>query len=291
MNNKGLGRGLSSLIPKKINIQDDLIENISSNIVAKNSSYMQNVDPRLIVANPYQPRKDFDPIALNDLVESIKEHGILQPLIVSPKGDKFELIAGERRLRSAMELELKEVPVIIRDVSDQKKLEIALIENLQREDLSPIESAVAYSQLINEFNLTQDDLAKKMGIARSTIANTLRFLLLPEEIKIALSKKQITEAHAKYLLGLDGEVKQLNIFRKIIFNNLSVRETDKLIKQYGGTKKAKIIIGEIDRKIIDSLQIQLGTKIEIKRGQKGGRIEINFYSEEDFINIIGKIKN
>lgn len=291
MNNKGLGRGLSSLIPKKINIQDDFIENISSNVVAKNSSYMQNVDPRLIVANPYQPRKDFDPIALNDLVESIKEHGILQPLIVSPKGDKFELIAGERRLRSAMELELKEVPVIIRDVSDQKKLEIALIENLQREDLSPIESAVAYSQLINEFNLTQEELAKKMGIARSTISNTIRFLLLPEEIKIALSKKQITEAHAKYLLGLDGQVKQLNVFRKIIYNNLSVRETDKLIKQYGGTKKAKIIMKESDINIIDSLQTQLGTKVEIKRGQKGGRIEINFYSEDDFVNIIGKIKN
>ncbi len=290
MNNKGLGRGLGSLIPKKINVQDDFIENVSTNVVAKNSSYIQSIDPRLIVANPYQPRKEFDPIALNDLIESIKEHGIIQPLVVSPKGDKYELIAGERRLRSALELELREVPVVVREVSEQKKLELALIENLQRQDLSPIESAVAYNQLINEFNLTQDDLAKKMGIARSTIANTLRFLSLPEEIKSALAKKQISEAHAKYLLGLDSEVKQLNIFRKILYNNLSVRETDKLIKQYGGTKKAKVIIGENDKQIIDSLQIHLGTKIEIKRGQKGGRIEINFYSEDDFKNIIKKIK-
>jgi len=291
MNNKGLGRGLGSLIPKKINVQDDFIENISANVIAKNSAYVQSVDPRLIVANPYQPRKEFDPIALNDLIESIKEHGIIQPLVVSPKGDKYELIAGERRLRSALELELREVPVVVREVSDQKKLELALIENLQREDLSPIESSIAYNQLINEFNLTQDDLAKKLGIARSSIANTLRYLSLPEEIKVALAKKQISEAHAKYLLGLDSEVKQLNIFRKILYNNLSVRETDKLIKQYGGTKKAKVIIGENDKEIVDSLQIYLGTKVEIKRGQKGGKIEINFYSDEDFNNVIRKIKS
>lgn len=291
MSNKGLGRGLSSLIPKKINVQDDLIENVSVNVSDKNSSSVQNIDPRLIVANPYQPRKDFDPIALNDLIESIKEHGIIQPLVVSPKGDKYELIAGERRLRSAMELEMREVPVIIREVSDQKKLELALIENLQREDLTPIESAIAYSRLINEFNLTQDELARKMGIARSTVANTLRYLSLPEEIQDALSKKQISEAHAKYLLGLDSEVKQINIFRKILYNNLSVRETDRLIKQYGGTKKAKITAGENDKQIIDSLQLYLGTKVDIKRGKKVSRIEISFYSEDDFKNIIKKIKS
>ncbi len=291
MSNKGLGRGLSSLIPKKINVQDDLIENVSVNVSNKNSSSVQNIDPRLIVANPYQPRKDFDPIALNDLIESIKEHGIIQPLVVSPKGDKYELIAGERRLRSAMELEMREVPVIIREVSDQKKLELALIENLQREDLTPIESAIAYSRLINEFNLTQDELARKMGIARSTVANTLRYLSLPEEIQDALSKKQISEAHAKYLLGLDSEVKQINIFRKILYNNLSVRETDRLIKQYGGTKKAKITVGENDKQIIDSLRLYLGTKVDIKRGKKVSRIEISFYSEDGFKNIIKKIKS
>lgn len=291
---RGLGRGLDSLIPKKINIDSysDFTLDDKKNSLSDKKDGIINIDPKKIVPNPYQPRKEFDPIALNDLINSIKEYGIIQPLIISPSkdGDTYELIAGERRLRSAIELNLPEVPVIIRDVNNQKKLELALIENLQREDLNPIDSAVAYNQLINEFNLTQEDLAKKLAKPRSTITNTLRFLVLPAEIKSALIKKQISEAHAKYLLGLDSEVKQLSIFRKIIFNNLSVRETDKLIKEYGGTKKAKIIIGENDKKVIDSLQNYLGTKVDIKRGQKGGRVEINFYSEEDFDSIIKKIK-
>ncbi|MDD3711631.1 MAG: ParB/RepB/Spo0J family partition protein [Patescibacteria group bacterium] len=293
MANKGLGRGLSSLIPKKINISDysdfNLDEKKGELIDVK--SPITSVDPNKIVPNPYQPRKEFDPVSLNSLVESIKEHGIIQPLIISPeKNGSYELIAGERRWRSAIELNLPEVPVIIREIDNQEKLELALIENLQREDLNPIDSAVAYNQLINEFNLTQDDLAKKLGKPRSTITNTLRFLALPKEIKEALIKRQISEAHAKYLLGLDSELKQLTIFRKILYNNLSVRETDKLIKEYGGTKKAKVIIGDGDKAIIDSLQLSLGTKVEIKRGQKGGKIEIFFYSDEDLVGILKKIK-
>lgn len=293
MANKGLGRGLDSLIPRKIKINDysNLALDDQKNALVDKSGGITSIDPKKIIANPYQPRKDFDPISLNDLVNSIKEYGIIQPLIVSPlKDGNYELIAGERRWRSAMELDLAEVPVIIRDVDNQKKLELALIENLQREDLNPVDSAVAYNQLINEFNLTQEDLAKKLGKPRSTITNTLRFLLLPTEIKQALIKRQISEAHAKYLLGLDSEVKQLTIFRKILYNNLSVRETDKLIKEYGGTKKAKVIIGEGDKAIVDSLQLSLGTKVEIKRGQKGGKIEIFFYSDDDLIGILKKIK-
>lgn len=293
MANKGLGRGLSSLIPKKININDysDFSLDEKSKELVDSRGGVVEIDPHKIIPNPYQPRKDFNPISLNNLIESIQEHGIIQPLIVSPEKDgSYELIAGERRWRSAVELNMSSVPVIIRDINNQKKLELALIENLQREDLSPIDSAVAYNQLINEFNLTQDDLAKKLGKPRSSIANTLRFLALPEEIKKGLAEKRISEAHAKYLLGLDNEVKQLTVFRKILYNNLSVRETDKLIKSSGGTRKAKIIIGENDKKIIDSLQTYLGTKVDIKRAQKGGKIEINFYSDEDLSSIIKKIK-
>ncbi len=292
MANKGLGRGLGSLIPKKININDysDFSLDEKSKELVDSRGGVVEVDPKKIVPNPYQPRKEFDPISLNNLVESIKEHGIIQPLIVSPEKDgSYELIAGERRLRSAIELNMFSVPVIVRDISNQKKLELALIENLQREDLNPIDSAVAYNQLINEFNLTQDDLAKKLGKPRSTITNTLRFLALPEEIKKALTEKRISEAHAKYLLGLDNEVKQLTIFRKILYNNLSVRETNKLIRESGGTRKAKVIIGENDKKIIDSLQTYLGTKVDIKRAQKGGKVEINFYSDDDLNSIIKKI--
>lgn len=293
MANKGLGRGLSSLIPKKININDysDFSLDKKNEELVSGGGGVVEVDPRKIIPNPYQPRKDFDPIALNNLIESIQEHGIIQPLIVSPEKDgSYELIAGERRLRGAIELNMSSVPVIIRDINNQKKLELALIENLQREDLNPIDSAVAYNQLINEFNLTQDDLAKKLGKPRSSIANTLRFLALPDEIKKALTERRISEAHAKYLLGLDSEVKQLTFFRKILYNNLSVRETDRLIKSSGGTRKAKIIIGENDKKIIDSLQTYLGTKVDIKRAQKGGKIEINFYSDDDLNSIIKKIE-
>ncbi|MFA5421121.1 MAG: ParB/RepB/Spo0J family partition protein [Patescibacteria group bacterium] len=289
---KGLGRGLDSLIPKKVNITEptnfSLSEDNSLEVSSENKIIM--ISPNDIVANPYQPRKHFDPIALNDLIESIKEHGIIQPLVVSKKGNKYELIAGERRFRSSVELNLDKVPVIVREVSDQKKLEIALIENLQRENLDPIESAIAYNQLVNEFNLTQEELAKKVGKSRSSVANILRFLNLPEEIKEALSKKQITEAHAKYLLGLNGEVKQLNVFKKIMYNNLSVRDTDKLIKSYGGTKKTKIAVGENDELYKNSIEKKLNTRVEIKRTKNGGVISINFYSEEDLEEIVKKIK-
>lgn len=291
MVNKVLGRGLDSLIPKKVNIKNysDFNLDKKNSLIIDGHDSIINIDPKKIKANPYQPRKDFDPVSLNDLINSIKEHGIIQPLIVCLKNGEYELVAGERRLRSALELSLKDVPVIVREMSEQKKLEIALIENLQRENLSPIESAIAYNQLINEFNLTQEDLSKKIGKSRSSIANTLRFLSLPEEIKVALSKKQISEAHAKYLLGLDSEVKQLSIFRKIIYNNLSVRETDNLIRQYGGTKKNKISINENDQKYKDNLQKYLDTKVDLKRSQKGGRIEIVFYEDDDLKEIIKKI--
>ncbi|MDD3085445.1 MAG: ParB/RepB/Spo0J family partition protein [Candidatus ainarchaeum sp.] len=291
MVNKGLGRGLDSLIPKKINKNySDFSVKPDNSLVEEKKNNIIEIDPNIISANPYQPRREFDPILLNDLINSIKEYGIIQPLIVTPKKDgTYELIAGERRLRSAIELNFDKVPVIVREVSEQRKLELALIENLQRENLNPIESAVAYNQLMNEFNLTQDDLARRLGKPRSSIANVLRFLSLPEEIKKALMKKQISEAHAKYLVGLPNEVKQLSIFRKIIFNNLSVRETDNLIRQSGGTKKAKINKKEKDGDWINSLRKYLNTKVDIKRSIKGGKIEISFYTDEDLNTLIKKI--
>ena len=291
MVNKGLGRGLDSLIPKKINKNySDFSVKPDNSLVEEKKNNIIEIDPNIISANPYQPRREFDPVLLNDLINSIKEYGIIQPLIVTPKKDgTYELIAGERRLRSAIELNFDKVPVIVREVSEQRKLELALIENLQRENLNPIESAVAYNQLMNEFNLTQDDLARRLGKPRSSIANVLRFLSLPEEIKKALMKKQISEAHAKYLVGLPNEVKQLSIFRKIIFNNLSVRETDNLIRQSGGTKRAKINKKEKDNDWINSLRKYLNTKIDIKRSIKGGKIEISFYTDEDLNTLIKKI--
>lgn len=292
MTKKGLGRGLDSLIPKKVNTSNysDFKLEDSGSLAVSSENQIIMINPKKIIANPYQPRTTFEPIALNDLVNSIKEHGIIQPLVVSGSNGKYELIAGERRLRSAIELNLTEVPVIVRQVSDQKKLELALIENLQRENLNPIESALAYNQLINEFNLTQEDLSKKISKARSSIANILRLLNLPDEIKEALSRGQISEAHAKYILGLDSEVKQLAVFKKIVYNNLSVKETDELIKSSGGTKKTKILSGAHDLAYQDELQRKFNTKVEVKRNKKGGSVTVFFYSDEDLDEIVKKIK-
>jgi ParB family chromosome partitioning protein len=294
---QGLGRGLGSLIPKKTMTygqnpfqQDNGINGINEEaIVLHDNERILKVSPEKIDFNPLQPRTFFADGALNDLAESIKEHGIISPLIATRKGERFELIAGERRLRSAKLLGLKEVPVIIREENEQKKLEVALIENLQREDLNSIETARAYKRLIDEFNITQEEAAKRVGKARSSIANALRLLSLPQEAQNALASGKITEAHAKYILGLEGEEKQLNMLKKILRHDLTVAETDKEIKRLGGTKSAKQK-DYFDRAKEDELSEILSTKVEIKRQGKGGKIMVDFYSEEELNEILTKIK-
>jgi len=222
----GLGRGLGSLIPKKTVTygQNPFATGAAAEdaVVLNDCDRVLKINPARIVINPQQPRTHFNEAALNDLTQSVKQHGIIQPLIVTKKGDDFELIAGERRWRAAKALNLKEVPVIVRAEQEQKKLELALIENLQRENLNPLESARAYQRLISEFNITQEEAAHKLGKARSSIANALRLLSLPAAIQEALAAGKITEAHAKYLLGLEGEDKQLSMLKKIIRQNLTV---------------------------------------------------------------------
>jgi ParB family chromosome partitioning protein len=288
-----LGRGLGSLIPKKTltygknPFQSDVDE--SEMVVLGDSDRILKVSPERISINPQQPRTHFNDVALNDLAESIKQHGIISPLIVTKKGDDFELIAGERRLRASKLLNLKEVPVIVRAEKEQKKLEIALIENLQREDLNPLETARAYKRLIDEFDITQEEAAKKVGKARSSIANALRLLTLPLEVQEALATGKITEAHAKYLLGVEGETKQINLLRKILRQNMTVADTDKEIKRLGGTKAAKQK-DYLDKAREDELSHYFGTKVEIKRQGRGGKIVIDFYSEEELGEITKKIK-
>ena len=295
----GLGRGLGSLIPKKTmsygqnpysnNTGSGVGEEDMSITVLNDQDRIFRVDPNRIDINPQQPRTSFLESALNDLAESIRQHGIIQPLTVTKKGDRYELIAGERRVRSAQILNLKEVPVIVREEKEQKKLEIALIENLQREDLNPLESARAYQRLINGFNITQEEAAKKVGKARSSIANALRLLSLPELIQEAIAGGKISEAHAKYLLGLDDPIKQLNIFKKILRQNLTVAETDKEIKRIGGTKSAKQK-DYSDKAKEEELHEYFSTKVEIKRRGKGGQLIIDFFSEEELGDILRKIK-
>lgn len=291
---QGLGRGLSSLIPKKTVTygQNPFASHISSEeetVVLRDGDRILKINPERIDINPQQPRTHFNESALNDLAESIRQHGIISPLIVTKNGDRFELIAGERRLRSAKLIGLKEVPVIIRAEGEQKKLELALIENLQREDLNPLESARAYKRLIDEFNITQEEAAQKLGKARSSVANALRLLSLPEAIQDALARGKITEAHAKYLLGLEGEAKQLSMLGKILRQNLTVAQTDKEIKRLGGTKAAKIK-DYFDRAKEEELGEYFSTKVEIKRQGRGGKLVVDFYSEEELNEIIKKIK-
>lgn len=290
---QGLGRGLGSLIPKKTltygknPFHSDIDE--SEMMVLDDSDRILKVNPGKIFVNPQQPRTHFNDIALNDLAESIKQHGIISPLIVTKKGGDFELIAGERRLRAAKLLNLNEVPIIVRAEKEQKKLEIALIENLQREDLNPLETARAYKRLIDEFNITQEEAAKKVGKARSSVANALRLLSLPLEVQEALANGKISEAHAKYLLGVEGESKQINLLRKILRQNMTVADTDREIKRLGGTKSAKPK-DYLDKAREDELSQHFGTKVEIKRQGRGGKVIIDFYSEDELGGIIRKIK-
>jgi len=290
---QGLGRGLSSLIPKKtITYGQNPFANPAADAelaVVQDGERILKISPDRIKMNPQQPRKNFTAAALNDLAESIKEHGIIQPLVVTRQGQDFELIAGERRLRSAKLAGLKEVPVIVREEKEQKKLELALIENLQREDLNPLETAFAYQRLIAEFNITQEEAAHKVGKARSSVANALRLLTLPAAAQEALASGKITEAHAKYLLGLEGETKQLAMLKKIMRQNLTVAETDREIKRLGGTKAAKVK-DYFDRAKEDELSEFLSTKVEIRRQGKGGKVLIDFYSDDELQVIIRKIK-
>lgn len=293
---QGLGKGLGSLIPKKtVNYGENPFKVDKDDLAKRGDIVLDSeriflVSPSLIDFNPYQPRTFFSDSGLSDLAASIEEHGILQPLVVTRKKDgRFELIAGERRLRSSKLIKLEKVPVIIRTETNQKKLEFALIENLQRENLNPLETAKAYSRLLEEFNISQEEVAKKVGKARSSVANTLRLLALPSEAQNALAGGSITEAHAKQLLALESEAKQLAMLKKILRYNLTVADTDKEIKRIKGGKEKKYK-DDLDKSREVELEDILSTKVEIKRRGRGGQLVIEFYSEGELNNLLTIIK-
>ena len=296
MAKKGLGRGLDSLIPKQPQkaqpaSEDESAEEMVVDVLSEeDKNQVFHVDPAKIEANEMQPRKTFSDASLNELMDSIRSYGIIQPLVVVKKGDGYELIAGERRLRASKEIGLEQVPVILRDMDQQKKLEVSLVENLQREDLNPVEKALAYRKLIDEFNLTVQQLADRVGKSRPVISNSLRMLALPEEIQQALINGTINEGHANLLTGLETEAKQFNLFRKIVNGNLSVQKTKKEVQDMGGTKSGKIKTDHRDKEKENDLRGFLGTKVEIKRTSKGGKLIIDFYSDEELDNLIKKIK-
>lgn len=284
----GLGRGLSSLIPPK-RIVKSLSELEKPEITL--GVKLLELPVKNIRPNPKQPREDFGYQELEDLINSIREHGILQPLIVSKTdGENYELIAGERRLRAAKVLNLKTVPAIVRTARNQEKLELALIENIQRKDLNPVEEARAFQRLMDEFGLTQEEVAKRIGRSRPAVANTVRLLGLPAEIQQALRSGKIKESHARTLLALNDPKKQLKYFVRILKNDLTLRETESAIKKVKGTngKRRAISNPNLSAKE-ESLRSVLGTKVEIKKRGRAGQIVIHFYSEEELNGLVKRL--
>ncbi len=292
MTKTSLGTGLSSLIPNKLNKENNIIS------LQKRSS--MNLDEVIkipignIVPNPKQPRKYFAEENLRELSESIKKHGVIQPIIVTKiDDDKYELIAGERRLQASKLAKLKEIPAIVRLATDQQKLELALVENVQRHNLNAIEEAKAYQELHNEFNLTQKEIAKRTGKSRSTITNIIRLLELPVEIQRGVIEEKITEGHARAILGLENPEKQRALYELILKNNLTVRAVEDKVKEitvHAHKRKAFKQADPYLQNLEDGIREKLGTKIKIKKRGTTGKITIDFFSEEEFKKIIELLK-
>ncbi|MEW4411746.1 ParB/RepB/Spo0J family partition protein [Clostridium sp. AN503] len=251
-----------------------------------------------IEPNRDQPRKDFNEEQLQELADSIKKYGVLQPLLVQKKESGFEIVAGERRWRAAKLAGLKEVPVVIREYSPQQAMEIALIENVQREDLNPIEEALAYQRLMQEFQLKQEEIAERVSKNRSTITNSMRLLNLTPEVRQMLVENRITSGHARALLGVEDPKLQLELAQKIEQNRLSVREVEKAVKLLGKEKKEKKkkpndeALELIFRDLEERMKTAMGTKVNISRKDKNkGRIEIEYYSESELERIVELIES
>jgi ParB family transcriptional regulator, chromosome partitioning protein len=291
----GLGRGLGSLIPNKKYVKEAIKQENRDILIDDDPKRILDIPVDTIEVNPHQPRQIFDHEGLEELIESIKVHGIIQPLIVTKVDDGYQLIAGERRLRSAKVIGLDRVPAIVREVDEQQKLEIALIENLQRRNLNAIEKAVAYERLMDEFSLNQEQVGEKLGISRSTVANTIRFLDLPGEVQRALGNEQITEGHAKVIAGLDSEKEQLDFLKKILQYNFTVRDAEKEIRRNRPQKSKKVGVrlpksAELESKE-ELLRGSLNTKVNINEKGGKGQIVVEFYSQEEMNSIIDDIIN
>ncbi len=277
-----LGRGLGALIPE---IDE---ENTTE------GKYINEIEINKIFPNEDQPRKNFDDEKLAQLTASIKEHGVIQPIIVKREGEFYKIIAGERRWRAAKLAGLKKVPVIEKKLSELETMELSLIENLQRENLNPIEEALAYKQLIDEYKLTQDEIAEKLGKSRPSITNSMRLLNLDERVQTYIAEGTMSEGHGKVLLGLTDKEQQYEVSKKIIDENLSIRQTEELIKSLIKNRKktpAKKVSKDIYIKDIEEkLKSVLGTKVYITKGKNRNKIEIEYYSEDDLQRILNIFK-
>jgi ParB family transcriptional regulator, chromosome partitioning protein len=280
-----LGRGLSALIPK-----------------TGSGAGVETVDIDLIVPNPHQPRARFDPAALRELADSIREHGVLQPVVVTQAGSDlgpmtYQLIAGERRLQAARMAGLSRMPVVVREAAGKELLEIALVENLQRQDLNPLEEAQAFRSLADAFGLTQEQIAARVGRSRVAVANTLRLLSLEEDIRASLASGQITEGHARALLGIDDSRTRLDTWRRIVSDTMTVREAEEIARALKSVNTPK---ARADRRAVkttdphltaleDELRQAIGMPVAIKKRRTGGSVLIRFHSEDELLGIVMRI--
>lgn len=291
MAKRGLGKGLDSLIPSNMMEPAHITEREEQE---KDGDGIVNVKITKVEPNREQPRKNFDEDSLQELSESIKQFGLLQPILVQDRTTYYEIVAGERRWRAAKIAGLKEVPVIIRNLTDQEIVEISLIENIQREDLNPIEEAQAYKRLLTEFNLKQDEVAEKVSKSRTAVTNSMRLLKLCEEVQKMVVDGMISTGHARALISIENPEEQYMIAQKIFDEKLSVREVEKLVKNLGKpTREPKAenkTLEAIYNDITERLRQSLSTKVSINAKENGaGKIEIEFYNHEDLDRLLEQI--
>ena len=293
---RGLGKGLDSLIPNAVGEAKVKKEPVTETVTEKKEPETL-VKITMVEPNRKQPRKNFDEDALQELSDSIKQFGLLQPILVQDRRDHYEIIAGERRWRAAKLAGLKEIPVIIRDYSDQEIMEISLIENIQRENLNPIEEAQAYKRLLTEFNLKQDEVAERVSKSRAAVTNSIRLLKLSDEVQQMVIDDMISTGHARTLLAVEDKDEQYNLAQRIFDEKLSVRDVEKLVKNLHKPEKApkktenktmEVIYQDIEEK----LKQKLSTKVVVtSKGEGTGKIEIEFYNNEDLDRILDMIGN
>lgn len=294
---RGLGRGLDALIPIDNNeeAEQELFTDTKLNLRPRNEEFKEGVvelDINRVISNKNQPRKYFDSDRIAELAESIREHGVIQPIIVRKFGENWMIIAGERRWRASKAAGLKKIPAIVKDISERELVEVSLIENIQREDLNPIEEAEAYDKLINEYNFTQETLGKSVGKDRSTITNSLRLLKSSARVKEELISGGITSGHARAILALTDRSMEDNVLEIILKNRLSVRETEKIVKKLNSAPKETPAEPEDEQEkaaieaVKDRLIKSLGTKVSLTSNKGKGKIIIDFYSNDDLERIL-----
>jgi ParB family chromosome partitioning protein len=282
MEKKALGRGLDALLPtgrttaepERGDVQELLLESI--------------------VPNRFQPRQQFSEVELAELTASLKQNGLLQPILVRRKGDGiFELIAGERRLRAAKYAGMQKIPALVRNVSDQESMVLALVENLQRDDLNPMETARAYQRMLNEFGLTQDAIAQKVACDRSSVANVLRLMSLPQEVQQLVETDQLSMGHAKVILGLQTSAAQIDLAQQIIRDQLSVRETERLVQTHAEARKPgrRTLRVPLRSDLEERLQKRFGTRVDVQKRRRGGKIVIHYFSAEELDGVVERLLN